>query len=130
MAARCVPTERPRKFGGLVSYIHLLQQCHGAFIALARRPFAGEIHWQQHVLDDGQGGEQLKELEYHSNEFAAMAGQLIFGNFFQPFASYQNFAAGGPVYAGDHVNQGRLSGAAWAAQADHLTPVHFKIDSI
>src|SRR6185369_17585099 len=91
---------------------------------------SGRSHRQHDVLDDGQGRQELEELEDDADVLAAEAGQRVLAHLFNRLPGHAHAAAGGPVDAGDHVDQGGFARAAGAADAHKLARVDGEVDAL
>ena len=130
MATRCCwPPERADgQLVGVVGHLHLLEQLHGALLALVERVHVAEVHRQHDVLDQRQRGQELEELEDDAQVAAAPDGHLVSRSACAPACRRPDLAGGGAVDAGDHVDQRGLAAARLADDADELTCVEVGAD--
>jgi hypothetical protein len=113
---------------GVLGHLHLVQQRHGPAGPLAARVGVAEVHGQHDVLEDGQCGQQLEELEDHPHVLAAPDRHLPLAQGVDGRVADQHLAGGGPVDAGDHVDQGGLAAARLADHGHELAAVHQQVD--
>ena len=106
-----------------------LEQAAGArFDFLAREAF--EVEREGHVLDAGERGEEVEELEDEADFVAAEAGEVVIGERGDGLAVDADFAGGGAVEAADQVEEGGLSGAGGADDGDHFAAGDVEVDGI
>ncbi len=87
-----------------------------------------EIHGQHDVLGNGEGRQQLKELEDHPDVAAAPLGQLALLERLNGRISDQDLALRGPVDPRDHVHQGGLAASRFADDRHEFSAVHLQVD--
>jgi hypothetical protein len=91
---------------------------------------AGEVHGQDDVLQQVEGGQELEELEDDAHVYATPEGQFIFAHGDEGTAVDEDIAAGGVVYAGDHVEQGGFAVAGFADNGDEFAGVDVERDFV
>ena len=121
------PGERRRELVRLVRELHLLEQLHRAANPLARRVHRAEVHRQEDVLEDGQRGEQLEELENDANGAPTPLGKRILAELMHGRVAHDHLARGGVIDPGDYVDERRLAAAGLADDANELAGVDVQI---
>ena len=101
--------ERGGQLVRLVGHLDLLEQVQRALGPLGGREHVAEVHRQHDVLDDGQRGQQLEELEHDADGLAAPDRELVLVELVHRRAVDDDRARRGPVDAGDHVDERRLA---------------------
>ena len=86
-----------------------------------------EIHRQHDVLDDRDHWEQLKELEDNAEILSSPARHLVFVQLMRARSIDPDFASGGAVNAGNHVQQGGFAAARFADNADEFACVDLQV---
>ncbi len=106
----------------------MLQQLHGAFFTLAWGVNIAKIHGEHDVFHDGQHRQELEKLEDDAQLAAAPDSHLVFAEVMHGGAIHPDFAGGGPVDAGDHVDQGGFAGAGFADDANEFAGLKIGVD--
>ena len=114
--------QRGRKLVGLIGHAQPLEQAQRAATPLIRGPLAAEVHRQHHVLDGGQGRQQLEELEHDADAAPAPGRQLGLRHLVQRLAGDDDRALAGPVDAGQQVQQGRFAAARLPDDGQEFAP--------
>ena len=86
-----------------------------------------EVHGQHQVLDGGERGQQLEELEDNADVAPAPFGQFPLAELVDCGVPHQHIARGRPVDAGDHVDQGRLTATRLADHGHELAAVDLQV---
>ena len=121
-----------RQFGGLVrgavAESHELQQFLGPFLGFLLRG-AGDVGRNHDVLQSRELGEQLVELEDEAQVAVAEVGKglLAEGGGVDTIDTYRTRV--GAVEGADDLQQGGLSGAGRAYDADYLATVDVEVDA-
>ena len=96
-----------------------------------RRPaFAGQLSGQNDVLQHGQDGDEVEELEDDADVVAAEARELALAHWAKFAAGDADAAGVGPVDAAQHVEQRALAAAAFAEEDEELARGHLKLDLV
>jgi hypothetical protein len=121
--------------GELVSLIgdaHHVEEVHSALLCFSRSRHsgvsAGEVDGEDNVLEDGEGGEELEELEDDADVGAAPASEFVLAHVVDRLTSDEDLAAGRAVDAGDQVKQSGFPGAGGTDDADELALVDVERD--
>ena len=89
-----------------------------------------EIHRQHDVLGGGQRWQQLEELKDDPDAAAAPLGQLALFERLDGRISNQDFTRGGPVDAGDHIDQGGFAAVRLADHGHEFAAVDLQVDAL
>ena len=116
------------RFVGMLGDADQFKQVHGARFAFLGIEHVAEIHRDHHVLQHGERGQQLKELEHHTDLLAAPLGHLAFAELTDRNTADQHLPLGRAVDAGEHVDQGGLAAAGFADHGDKFSRANLQID--
>ena len=111
-----------RKFVRLVADTQSFEERHCAVVALAAGPTITEVHWQHHILDRRESGQELKKLKHDADSIAAPCRHAAFRQQVQRRFTDMNLATRNSVYAGEQAKQGRLT-ASRLADDRHEAPL-------
>ena len=122
--------ERVGKLVCLVGQAHLLQEHLGPLQSFLRPPPPREVHRKDHVLQNGECGQQLEKLEYDPNSVAAPAGQTVLVKFGEVLTFDEDLTGSRSVDSGNHIEQRRLSTSRRTANTDKLAGANPQIDAL
>lgn len=114
---------------GAISKSHKLQQLLGALTGLSPT-LTGDEGRNHHVLDSGELGQQLMELEDEADATVAEVAQLSLRETAHVGAVDGYGAAVGAVEGSDDLEQGGLAGTAGTDDAHHLTFIYMQVDAL
>jgi hypothetical protein len=103
-----------------------LQQVYRAGASFALRVFPGQVHRQDHILQQAQGRQHLKELKDDADVLAAPGGETIFIHPVDPLAGHDDLAARRSIDARDHVEQGGFAVARRPDNRQKFTGLYLK----
>ena len=108
-----------------VFMLHALQpdhfeQLHGALFALGGVVHIAKIHWQHHVFEQGQHGQELEELEDNTHVLAPPDRHAPLVHAVQHGLPDPHPPRGRMINAGHHIEQGRFAAARAPNDADEL----------
>jgi hypothetical protein len=89
--------------------------------SIASGNLSDEIHRQQNIFFDGQGGQELKELEDDADIPAPPDSHLIFAKPIQVCAGCVNFAGSGAIDARDEIQQSRFPAPRFPEHRDEIS---------
>ena len=96
--------------------------------ALVGSIHVAEVHGQHDVLDTGEHGQELEELEDDADVAPAPLGHGTFAQVVDGRAVDEDLAARGPVDAGDHVDERGFAAAGFADHGDELAGADAQVD--
>ena len=100
------------------------EQVLGLFVDLRARD-AVEFQWQADIFPNGQGGDQVEELEDEANAGTPKESALAFGQGSQVLTIHPNLPAVRRVNAADQVKQGAFAASAFTQNGGNLTLLEF-----
>ncbi|MCO4251583.1 hypothetical protein NG697_16840 [Pseudarthrobacter sp. MDT3-26] len=91
---------------------------------------AGKFGWNHDILQDGQALDQVEELKDKADPLAPMPRQGGLAGLTHVNPAHFHPARGGPVQAGDQVEQGRFTTARWTDDGGELAPFDVQVNAV